>query len=61
MSDKEELKKKAAQEIDKLDDKKAEELNNDKKRFKDWIKGVLKEAWSVIKSAIGGLIASIFL
>ena len=60
MSDKEELKRKALKEIDRLDDQTAEELNNDRGRLRDWIKGVLKEAWDVIKSAIGGLLAGIF-
>ena len=60
MADREELKRKAIREIDKLSDEEVKEYSNDRRRLRDWLKGVLREAWSIIKSAIGGLIAAIF-
>ena len=60
MADREELKRKAIREIDKLSDEEVKEYSNDRRRLRNWLKSVLKEAWSVIKNAIGGLIAAIF-
>lgn len=59
MVDKEELKKKAIEEIEKADEKELERLENDKDRLRDWLKSVLKTAWDIIKSAIGGVLASL--
>lgn len=61
MVDKEKLKKKAAREIEKMDEEELERMEEDKSRLKNWLKSVLSTAWDIIKSAIGGFIASIFL
>lgn len=57
MVDKEKLKEKAIEEIEKADEKKLERLENDEDRLRDWLKSVLKTAWDIIKSTIGGILA----
>jgi len=60
MVDKEKLKKRAASEIEKMDEAELERMEKDESRLRDWLKGVLKTAWDVIKSAIGSFLAGIF-
>ena len=60
MADREELKRKARREIDRLSDEELKELENDGKRLRNWLKGALKEAWSTIKGVIGGLFGGLF-
>ncbi|MEZ3115990.1 hypothetical protein RYH80_08670 [Halobaculum sp. MBLA0147] len=61
MSDAKKMKRKLKSEIDDMDKKELERIENDKSRLRKWAKRVLSAAWSTIKSAIGGWISSLFL
>lgn len=60
MSDAKEMKKKLKRQIDKMDEDKISRKKKDKSRVKKWAKRVLGAAWDVIKSAVGGLLGTIF-
>lgn len=59
MSD-DEMEEKVLREFRKLSKQKQKQMEKDESRLKSWLKSVLRSAWDVIKSAIGGLLASLF-
>lgn len=59
MVDREELKRRAAKQIDKADEKELERLEGDKSRLRKWLESALNVAKDVLKSALGGIISSL--
>lgn len=59
MVDREELKRRAAKQIDKANEEELERLEGDKSRLRKWLESALDVAKDVIKSAIGGIISAI--
>lgn len=59
MVDREELKRRAAKQIDQANEKELERVEGDKSRLRKWLESALNLAKDVLKSALGGLIASL--
>lgn len=59
MVDREELKRRAAKQIDKADEEELERLEGDKSRLRKWLESALNVAKDVLKSALGGIISAL--
>lgn len=59
MVDREELKRRAAKQIDRASEKELERLEGDKSRLRKWLESALNVAKDVLKSALGGIISSL--
>jgi hypothetical protein len=60
MVDREKLKQRAIEEIEKADEEELKRAEEDRRHLREWLSSVLNTAWDILKSAIGGFIASVF-